>query len=180
MPRSRATIAFSSRSRAVAAITLCAGLAACAREDGRIADAARTSVVGYSQKDIRMCAGFPTQTYKDGATEFWSYKGDASSGGGIAVSTPLAVVPGLSQTTNVAAPSGSCSMQVRFVQGRVAEIAYSGDTDMAGVAHAFCAPLIRNCLSYKPTPVAQPIVPLPQDSLGHQGGADAGNAAGQA
>ena len=145
----------------------------CAAQDGRIADTARQRVIGFTPTDMRMCAGFPNQTYSEGNTTFWSYKVQAAAAGGIAVSTPLSVVPGLSQTTSLGTPSGSCSMQVRFVNGRVEEIAYSGDSDMAGIANAYCAPLIKSCLAYQPrhpvpqqpasppqfTPVPQPVQP---------------------
>jgi hypothetical protein len=74
------------------------------------------------------------------------------------VTSPLSTVPGLSQSVNIGAPSGTCSMQVRFVDGKVVEVAYVGDTDIAGIPHAYCAPLIRNCIAYRPkgAPAAKP------------------------
>lgn len=50
-------------------------------------------------------------------------------------------------------------MQVRFANGRVVEVAYSGDTDMAGFQHAYCASLIKNCARYSPTPQSVPTQP---------------------
>ncbi len=143
--------------RAFVAVSLLLFCAGCAAQDGKLAEQGRASVIGFTQKDMRMCAGFPTQTLTQGDTEYWSYKSQTAQAGGIAVSTPLTVVPGLSQTSNLTAPSGNCSMQVRFEQGHVAEIAYSGDTDLAGIQHAYCAPVIKNCIGYTPAPA--PIVP---------------------
>jgi len=98
----------------------------------------------------RLCAGFPNQTLTHDDAEIWSYKRQSTPSGGLTVSTPLSVVPGFSQSANIGAPIGTCSMQVRFVQGKVVEVAYAGDTDVAGIRHAYCAPLISNCLSYRP------------------------------
>ncbi len=161
-PRLQAVSQRRSWLRAAASLVLLA-VSGCAAQDGRIASTARQRVIGFTPTDMRMCAGFPNQTYSEGNTTFWSYKVQAAAAGGIAVSTPLAVVPGLSQTTSLGTPSGSCSMQVRFVNGRVAEIAYSGDSDMAGIANAYCAPLIKSCLAYQPRhPAPQQPAPPPQ------------------
>jgi len=138
------------RNRAAAAVLLPCLFTGCAATDGRQAEQGRSAVIGYTQDEMRMCAGFPNQTLTHDDAEIWSYKRQSTPSGGLTVSTPLSVVPGFSQSANIGAPVGTCSMQVRFVHGKVVEVAYAGDTDVAGIRHAYCAPLISNCLSYRP------------------------------
>jgi hypothetical protein len=127
------------------ACLMCMG---CAAEEARIAARGKSAVLGFTPDQMRMCAGFPGQVVAGQGVEIWSYKRDAPQSGGIAVSSPLSVVPGLSQTLSVGAPSSTCSMQVRFREGKVIEVAYAGDTRVAGISHANCAPLIASCIDY--------------------------------
>lgn len=137
------------RNVAVVPLTLACLCAGCAAGDGRLAEQGRGAVIGYTQDEMHMCAGFPNETAKHDDVEIWSYKRQSTPSGGLTVSTPLSVLPGFSQSANIGAPIGTCSMQVRFQNGRVAEVAYAGDTDVAGIRHAYCAPLISNCVSYR-------------------------------
>ena len=131
----------------VVLVLSCAG---CAAEEARLAARGKADVLGFSANEMRMCAGFPNQTQQADGADIWSYKRQASQNGGLTVTSPLSAVPGLSQSATIGASTAYCSMQVRFVDGKVVEVAYTGDDGLNRLtANANCAPLISGCLGYK-------------------------------
>jgi hypothetical protein len=120
-------------------------LLGCATRYAEVAHSARTSVIGYTQDDILMCAGHPTNVDKAHDGEIWMYEHGSVTPG---AATPTIISPygGASISQN----SGQyCRVQFRFVNGRVSEISYAGDTDIWGARDAECGPIVRNCLEYK-------------------------------
>jgi hypothetical protein len=117
----------------------------CAEREAEWARRGRESLIGLNQSNIRMCAGLPTGTVKDGAGEIWMYEHAASAPGGIAPPA-VTIPPGLNiggQPLN-----GYCRMQLRFVGGKVAEVQYAGNTDIGDARDAVCGQIVRTCLSY--------------------------------
>lgn len=128
--------------RAFASICLLIFVSACAERDAENARTAKEALLGYTQSQIRMCAGLPTGTSKDGAGEIWMYEHAAASPGGI---TPS--IPTLPVGVQVSGASGGyCRVQLRFTAGRVAEVQYAGASDLLEARDAVCGPIVRNCV----------------------------------
>jgi hypothetical protein len=120
-------------------------IAGCAVRYAEVARDARSKIIGYTNDDILMCAGHPTNTDKSRGSEIWMYEHGAVTPGG-AIPTVVSPYGGASLSQN----SGQyCRVQFRFIGGRVAEISYAGDTDIWGAKDAECAPIVRNCLEYR-------------------------------
>jgi hypothetical protein len=121
-------------------------LTGCAEREAEWAQRGRENLVGLDQSTIRMCAGLPTGTAKDGPGEIWMYEHAASAPGGVAPPT-FTIPPGL----NVGGqpPTGYCRVQLRFVGGKVAQVQYAGATDIANAQDAICGQIVRTCLGYK-------------------------------
>lgn len=131
-----------------------------------IVDDAKIRLIGLSEQDITMCAGFPDRREEKEEVRIWSYRHD-TDGGNLAVSAP--VLAGLANTSVNYSSGGDCSVQFLFVQGRVRRIAYSGDNDTTTGRDMLCAPVIDDCLRYVaetergPAPQQQP-QPMPQQA----------------
>ena len=140
-------------------IALIAGLAfqsSCvdSREDATVA-AARTVLLGMSETDIRMCAGFPSRTVDIQSGQIWSYERTINRGG-VNVALPniaIGAIPALGGSVSVA-PGGYCNMQVRFDSGRVVQVEYAGDNDLPRRRNALCEPIIDECVTYAHAPPA--------------------------
>ncbi|RUW48958.1 hypothetical protein [Mesorhizobium sp. M8A.F.Ca.ET.021.01.1.1] len=114
------------------------------------AAAARKEMVGLSEADVRMCAGFPTATADaGGSAQIWTYKRVVQRGNLSIVVPTLSVgpVPALGGSLNVA-PGGYCDTQVRMVGGRVAEVAYAGDNNLPNRRDALCVSTVDACVAY--------------------------------
>jgi len=118
-------------------------LAGCGAREAEIAEQGRSGLVGLSQSDIRMCAGFATKTEKDKTGDIWMYEHGTSSPDS---TTPTVGFP-LAATVQFNAPNaGYCRVQLRFAKDRVAAVEYAGETDMMGHRDAVCAQMIRTCV----------------------------------
>lgn len=120
-------------------------LAGCAQKEAEWAMKGRTTLVGLDQSAIRMCAGLPTGTTKDGRSEIWMYEHTTSLPDGMAPFTvTLPIGLGFGGTT----PSGYCRVQMRFLKGKVTEVQYAGATDILNARDAACGQIVRSCLDY--------------------------------
>jgi hypothetical protein len=123
-----------------------------ARESTTVASARKT-LVGMSEVDIRMCAGFPSRTVDIESGQIWTYERTVNRGG-LNVSVPtfgLGTVPVPGGSVNVAS-GGYCNTQVRFARGRVVEVAYAGDNDLPRRRNALCTSIVDECVLYARTP----------------------------
>ncbi|TPL77484.1 hypothetical protein [Mesorhizobium sp. B2-3-15] len=114
------------------------------------AAAARKEMVGLSEADVRMCAGFPTATADVGQSgQIWTYKRVVQRGNLSVVVPALAVgaIPTVGGSVNVA-PGSYCDTQVRMVGGRVAEVAYAGDNNLPNKRDALCVSTVDACVTY--------------------------------
>ncbi|RUU12854.1 hypothetical protein EOD10_16610 [Mesorhizobium sp. M7A.T.Ca.TU.009.01.3.2] len=112
--------------------------------------AARKEMVGLSEADVRMCAGFPTATADAGRSgQIWTYKRIVQRGNLSIVVPTLAVgaIPAVGGSVNVA-PGGYCDTQIRMVDGRVAEVAYAGDNNLPNRRDALCVSTVDACVTY--------------------------------
>ncbi|MBB2972952.1 hypothetical protein [Mesorhizobium sp. RMAD-H1] len=120
------------------------------KEDETVHEA-RRALVGLTETQMRMCAGFPTAVADAGmAGKIWTYQDPNISRGSLNVSVPtigIGSVPGVGGGVNVT-PGGSCSTQIRMVDGRVAEIGFSGDNNTPTSLNALCASMIDECVVY--------------------------------
>jgi hypothetical protein len=142
--------------RTLALMTLFAGVAAlssCADKEAATVAVARTALLGLSEVDIRMCAGFPSRTVDIESGQIWTYERSINRGG-LSVALPTVGVgafPELGGSVNVA-PGGYCNAQVRFANGRVVDIAYAGDNDLPRGRNALCTTVVDECVAYARTP----------------------------
>jgi hypothetical protein len=114
------------------------------------AAAARKEMVGLSEADVRMCAGFPTATADVGGSgQIWTYKRVVQRGNLSIVVPTMAVgaIPAVGGSVNVA-PGGYCDTQIRMVDGRVAEVAYAGDNNLPNKRDALCVSTVDACVAY--------------------------------
>jgi hypothetical protein len=120
-------------------------LSGCAEREAEWARRGRESLIGLNQSNIRMCAGLPTGTAKDGTAEIWMYEHAASAPGGVAAPT-FTIPPGL----NIGGQplTGYCRVQLRFVDGKVAQVQYAGATDIGDAQDAVCGQIVRTCLRH--------------------------------
>jgi hypothetical protein len=118
------------------------------KEDATTA-AARKEMVGLSEADVRMCAGFPTATADAGGSQIWTYQRTVQRGNLNVVIPTLAVgaVPTVGGSLNVD-PGGYCNTQIRIVDGRVAEVAYAGDNNTPNHRDALCVSTVDGCVAY--------------------------------
>lgn len=131
------------------ACTIPADTSTVVKEDKTVA-AARSLMVGLSEADVRMCAGFPTMGTMIGGTEkIWTYqriypRGTISVG---ASTLALGPTPGLTGSTGMGTP-GFCYTQIRFVDGRVKEIEFAGDNNTATAVNGLCVSTVDRCVVY--------------------------------
>lgn len=118
------------------------------KEDATTA-AARKEMVGLSEADVRMCAGFPTATADAGGSQIWTYQRTVQRGNLNVVIPTLAVgaIPTVGGSLNVD-PGGYCNTQIRMVDGRVAEVAYAGDNNTPNHRDALCVSTVDGCVAY--------------------------------
>jgi hypothetical protein len=134
------------------ACTIPADTSTVVKEDKTVT-ASRSLMVGMSEADVRMCAGFPTMGTITGETEkIWTYqriyaRGTLSVG---ASTLALGPTPGLTGTTGMGTP-GFCYTQIRFVDGRVKEIEFAGDNNTATAINGLCVSTVDRCVVYAKT-----------------------------
>ncbi|WP_146010241.1 hypothetical protein [Acidimangrovimonas sediminis] len=110
----------------------------------------RTELIGLNQTDIRMCAGFPSATVDVGAQgTIWTYT-KTTTRGGVSVSLPSVEAGPLEGTAGSVSLAGgaNCSMQVRFINGKVVQVAFSGDNNGRTLLDKYCAPVVDSCDRY--------------------------------
>jgi hypothetical protein len=120
-----------------------------AGEDSTAASA-RTEMVGLSETELRMCAGFPDATSDRGSEgQIWSFRRSTQGGNTNLVlpATTFGMLPAVGGAVNIA-PSGNCNTQVRLVEGKVAEVEFSGDNNRPGGRNALCATMVDSCVAY--------------------------------
>lgn len=111
---------------------------------------ARQEMIGLSEAELRMCAGFPDATSDQGdAGQIWSFRRSTQRGNTNVVlpATTFGVLPAVGGAVNIS-PSGFCHTQVRLVAGRVAEVEFSGDNNRPGSRNALCATQVDSCVAY--------------------------------
>jgi hypothetical protein len=131
------------------ACTVPADTSTVVREDTTVARA-RVAMVGMSEADVRMCAGFPTLGVDiSGAEKIWTYQRNYSRGTLNVGVTSVAVgsLPGLTGASGAGA-EGFCNTQVRFANGKVTQIDFAGDNNTLSHLNGLCVSTIDNCVVY--------------------------------
>jgi hypothetical protein len=115
----------------------------CACASGHsVATDGRRVVLGMKADTFQACAGIPTRTKRlDERTEILSYELKNENTGGVEVSVP--VVGG---GFKIGKSGSYCHAVVRVVDGKVAELNYTGDNDDFVGKEGVCAPIVRGCL----------------------------------
>jgi hypothetical protein len=113
-------------------------LGACAVHDSRIAQNARTQLLGLSEPALESCLGVPDQYRSFGSMDVLTYYATSSSS--TSLSVPLVGGIGLSY-------GGYCHATVTVTHGRVTRVLYSGEKNATLAPDAYCASIVRTCLS---------------------------------
>ncbi len=102
----------------------------------------RRAVIGLDADSFQACAGIPTRTKRlDPRTEILSYELKNENVGGMEFSVPL-----VSGGFKIAGSGSYCHAIFRVVDGKVAEVNYTGDNDDFVGKEGVCAPIVRGCL----------------------------------
>jgi hypothetical protein len=102
----------------------------------------RRAVIGMDADSFQACAGIPTRTKRlDPRTEIFSYELKNENVGGMEFSVPL-----VGGGFKIAGSGSYCHAIIRIVDGKVAEINYTGDNDDFVGKEGVCAPIVRGCL----------------------------------
>ena len=102
----------------------------------------RRAVIGLDADSFQACAGIPNRTKRlDPRTEIFSYELKNENVGGMEFSVPL-----VGGGFKVAGSGSYCHAIVRLVDGKVAEVNYTGDNDDFVGKEGVCAPIMRGCL----------------------------------
>lgn len=112
--------------------------------------AAKKEMVGLSEADLRMCAGFPTASADLGEDgRIWTYQREVRRGSLNVVlpTNSVGVLPALGGSVNVA-PGGYCHTQIRLREGRVAEVAFAGDNNEPNSLNTLCVAMVDGCVAY--------------------------------
>lgn len=112
--------------------------------------AARTEMKGLSETELRMCAGFPDATSEHGEDgKILSFRRSTPRGNASLVlpATNFGMLPAVGGGVNVA-PSGYCHTQVRILDGKVAQVEFSGDNNRSSSLNALCATMVDSCVAY--------------------------------
>lgn len=131
------------------ACTIPADTSTVVKEDKTVT-AARSLMVGLSEADVRMCAGFPTTGAMIGEKEkIWTYQRVYPRGTLSVGASTLAVgpTPGITGTTGMGT-SGFCYTQIRFLNGRVKEIEFAGDNNTPTSVNSLCVSTVDRCVVY--------------------------------
>jgi len=111
---------------------------------------ARTAMLGMDETDVRMCAGFPVARESEGLRgEIWSYKSSVEQGN-LNLSLPNVATGPLQGSAGAIglSSSGTCSLQVRFEEGRVVQVEVAGDNNTPRSLNATCTPMVDSCVVY--------------------------------
>lgn len=102
----------------------------------------RRTVIGLDADSFQACAGIPTRTKRlDPRTEILSYELKNENIGGMEFSVPL-----VGGGFKIAGSGSYCHAIVRVVDGKVAEVNYTGDNDDLVGKEGVCAPIVRGCV----------------------------------
>jgi hypothetical protein len=115
---------------------------ACATAGHDVAERGREVVLGMNAETFQACAGIPTRTKQlDSRTELLSYEIKNENTGGVEVTAPVG-----GGGFKFGRSGSYCHALVRVVDGKVAEVNYTGDNDDVVGKEGVCAPIVRGCL----------------------------------
>jgi hypothetical protein len=115
---------------------------ACATAGHDVAEKGREVVLGMNAETFQACAGIPNRTKQvDSRTEILSYEIKNENTGGVEISVPI-----VGGGFKVGRSGSYCHAIVRVVEGKVAEVNYTGDNDDIVGKEGVCAPIVRGCL----------------------------------
>jgi hypothetical protein len=115
---------------------------ACATAGHDVAVDGRRAIVGMDAETFQACAGIPNRTKRlDSRTELLSYEIKNENVGGMEFSVPL-----VGGGFKIAGSGSYCHAVIRIVDGKVAEVNYTGDNDDFAGKEGVCAPIVRGCL----------------------------------
>ncbi len=127
--------------RWLSAMLCLAVLSGCAVEDSRLAQRARTRLLGMKEVDLVACLGSPDQHSGFPGTDVLTWYAASSS----SLSFSLPIVGGLAANNG-----GYCHVTVRLDGGLVTHLIYSGEKNATLAPDAYCAPILRSCLAELP------------------------------
>ena len=129
-------------SRSVMVLLLVAFLVGACATGHSVATDGRRAVLGMNADTFQSCAGIPTRAKRlDERTELFSYELKNENVGGLEVSVPM-----VGGGFKIGKSGSYCHAIVRVVDGKIAELNYTGDNDDFVGKEGVCAPIMRGCL----------------------------------
>ena len=128
-----------SRHATILPILLPALLSGCALEDSHIAGRAPRVLQGLSEQTLESCLGAPDQHASFGSTDILTYYATSSS----STSYAMPIVGGLGLSYG-----GYCHATFTVENGTVTRLLYSGEKNATLAPNAYCAPIVRTCLTW--------------------------------
>ena len=114
-------------------------LAGCQVEDSHIAGNAQKQLIGMSEVDLESCLGVPDQHATFGGTDILTYYASSTSNSSFTV--PIVGGIGFSN-------GGYCHATFQLKDSHVTQILYSGEKNATMAPDAYCAPILRTCMSH--------------------------------
>jgi hypothetical protein len=114
-------------------------LSGCAVHDSMVAHSAEKHLMGMSEANLESCLGSPDEHSSFGNIDVLTYYAVSTS----SISYSIPVIGGLGF-----ANGGYCHATFQLTDGNVTRILYSGEKNAALAPDAYCAPIVRTCLSY--------------------------------
>lgn len=120
------------------ALALCAVMVSgCVYVDQSRATKGKTALVGKTKAQILACAGVPSQTYKDGAADYFAYNGSGR--------TRISMVPISGTMVAGVGRQSQCTVTLGFKGDRVASVNYRAGGGLLTPEEA-CGPIVKSCL----------------------------------
>ena len=116
-------------------------LSGCAVGDSRLAQRARTRLLGMREVDLVACLGSPDQHSSFPGTDVLTWY--AASNSSLSFSPPI--IGGFAANNG-----GYCHVTARVDGGLVTHVIYSGEKNATLAPDAYCAPVLRSCLAELP------------------------------
>lgn len=114
------------------------------------AQAARNEMVGLSEAQLRMCAGFPDASSDHGEDgKIWTYRRSTNRNNMnlVVPASGFGIIPAVGGSVSLSG-GGYCHTQVRLADGRVAEVEFAGDSNRARSRNALCVTMVDSCVNY--------------------------------
>jgi hypothetical protein len=133
-------------------------LTTCGIEESHIAGDAEARLLGLTELQLHLCAGFPNKTETVEGVKLETYE-TTSSPPNVSLTLPSLGPLGGGGLGVSGSKDSYCRATFALVEGRVAALHYSGDTSVALGSLARCGPIVQHCVADPPAANTLPKLP---------------------